>query len=215
MIIDLHSHTVFSDGALIPAEQIQRAAKKGYSVIGLTDHADFSNYQFLLDRMLAGKEQYLAFSNIKVLIGVEITHVPPKLIEKLAFKCREAGAEIVVVHGETMVEPVEEGTNLAAIDACVDILAHPGFISQKEANLAAQNNVLLEITRRGGHCLTNGHVLQTARKASAKLSFDSDAHSPSDLYPDFETYQKTAFAAGVSKEEFDFHYDNLKKRFLI
>ncbi len=39
---------------------------------------------------------------------------------------KELGAEIVVVHGETSVEPVAPGTNNASVELSdVDILAHP------------------------------------------------------------------------------------------
>ena len=64
----------------------------------------------------------------------------------------------MVVHGETLVEPVEEGTNHEAIMAGVDILAHPGLISEEDVRLAKERKVLLEISARKGHSLSNGHV---------------------------------------------------------
>ncbi len=39
-MIDLHTHTFFSDGELAPSELVRRAYLKGYKVIGLSDHAD-------------------------------------------------------------------------------------------------------------------------------------------------------------------------------
>ncbi|HEY3347739.1 MAG TPA: PHP domain-containing protein, partial [Nitrospirota bacterium] len=47
-MIDLHTHTLFSDGVLIPAELVRRAEVKGYEAIGLTDHADSSNIDFIV-----------------------------------------------------------------------------------------------------------------------------------------------------------------------
>ena len=42
----------------------------------------------------------------------------------------------VVVHGETLVEPVEPGTNRAAVSCPeVDILAHPGCLPKRRRNL--------------------------------------------------------------------------------
>jgi histidinol phosphatase-like PHP family hydrolase len=44
-MIDLHTHTIFSDGELIPSELVRRAEVKGYTAIGLTDHVDFTNIE--------------------------------------------------------------------------------------------------------------------------------------------------------------------------
>jgi len=55
-MIDLHTHTTFSDGELIPAELARRAAKAGYRAMAMTDHADFSNLELILQhRPLRGQ----------------------------------------------------------------------------------------------------------------------------------------------------------------
>ena len=128
-MIDLHTHTFLSDGVLLPSELIQRARKKGYTAIALTDHADISNIDFViaaLKRVCADTNK--AYNDIICLPGVEITHVAPVLVKGLVKRARKAGAKIVVFHGETVCEPVEPGSNRAAILAGVDILAHPGRI---------------------------------------------------------------------------------------
>jgi len=38
-VIDLHLHSTFSDGALIPAEVVSRALAAGYEALAITDHA--------------------------------------------------------------------------------------------------------------------------------------------------------------------------------
>ncbi len=180
-MIDLHTHTLFSDGELIPSELAQRAKEIGYRAIAFTDHVDFSNVEFVinsLQKAVEGLEQYLG---LYVFYGVEITHVPPQLIKEMTLKARNLGAQLVVVHGESPVEPVKKGTNLAAIEAKCDILAHPGLISYQEALLAKQNDVMLEISARHGHSFTNGHVFKTAKKASAKCILNTDTHSPYNL----------------------------------
>jgi histidinol phosphatase-like PHP family hydrolase len=199
-MIDLHTHTLFSDGELTPSELVRRAKVNGYEAIALTDHADFTNIELLLAG--AKKARYLEDGyDIKVLAGVEITHVPPKLIPGLARLAKELGAEIVVVHGESPVEPVAALTNLAAVECeDVDILAHPGFITEEEAKLAADNGVCLEITSRYGHNMTNGHVAMMAKQAGAKLVVDSDTHSPDDLVTG-EKALAVARGAGLSLEE--------------
>ncbi len=180
-MIDLHTHTLFSDGELIPSELAQRAKEIGYRAIAFTDHVDFSNLEFVingLSRAVEGLEKYLG---MYVFYGVEITHVPPQLIKEIVAKSKSLGAQIIVVHGESPVEPVQKGTNAAAIDAKCDILAHPGLISVEETRLAKKNDVILEISARCGHSFTNGHVFKIAKQIGAKYILDTDAHSPHNL----------------------------------
>ena len=198
-MIDLHTHTIFSDGELLPSEQVRRAKVLGYEAIALTDHADYTNLEALL--AAAKMARYLEQSyEIIVIPGVELTHVPPQKIAQLADLARNLGAEIVVVHGESPVEPVRPGTNRAALEAGVDILAHPGFITLEEAEMARDNDVCLEITSRSGHNITNGHVVQMAIQAGAKMVVDTDAHAPEDLI-DSERAIQIAFGAGLTLEE--------------
>ena len=198
-MIDLHTHTTFSDGELIPSELVRRAEVLGYTAIGITDHADYTNIELILS--CVSKVKYLEeVLDIRVLVGAELTHVPPAKIGPLAALARKLGAEIVVVHGETPVEPVRPGTNRAAIEAKVDILAHPGFITLEEAQLARENNVCLEITSRFGHNITNGHVVRMAKLAGAKMVVDTDSHSPRDLI-NSERAIEIAMGAGLTLQE--------------
>ena len=180
-MIDLHTHSLLSDGVLLPSELIRRAYVNGYKALAITDHVDSSNIDFVVPRIAEVVNAVAEHSQIKVIAGAEITHVPPKLIEKLVSKARELGAKIVVVHGETVVEPVAPGTNRAAIDAGADILAHPGLISKEDAVRAKENGVALEITSRKGHSLSNGHVLRIAMETGATVIINTDTHEPEDL----------------------------------
>ena len=197
---DLHTHTINSDGELLPAELIHRAAVLGYQTIGITDHADRSNVTSLVHTLAPMRETAEAYG-IRLLVGVEITHVPPVEIPLLAREARDAGADIIIVHGETITEPVAPGTNAAAC-ACadVDVLAHPGLISINDARLARENNVVLEITSRGGHNRTNGHVVCVARAEECLLAVNSDTHAPSDLMEMAERMQ-VARGAGLTELE--------------
>jgi len=116
---------------------------------------------------------------------------------------------LVVVHGETLVEPVPKGTNLAAIEGKADILAHPGLISEKEVELAAKIGVCLEITTRKGHSLTNGHVAKLAKKYRAKLVMNNDAHAPEDLIF-VEKRKLIALGAGLCEQDFYVMEENSK-----
>ncbi|MFP4189258.1 MAG: histidinol phosphate phosphatase domain-containing protein [Halobacteriales archaeon] len=194
-MIDLHSHTFASDGELVPAEHARRAEVQGVEVLGVTDHADASNVEDCIELIERAKET----APIRILSGVEVTHVPPERVASVVERARDAGADIVVAHGETPVEPVVEGTNRAAIEAGVDVLGHPGHIEREDAELAAERGVRLEITARGGHSLANGHVARVAQETGAKLVVDTDAHHPRDFITRDRAVQ-IARLAGLSYE---------------
>lgn len=209
-MIDLHTHSIFSDGELIPYELVRRAEEKGYRFIAITDHLDFSNMDFVIPRIVRvadkiNKEE----RGIKVIPGCELTHISPCYFKEAVKEARKLGAKIVVAHGETPVEPVSEGTNTAAILAGVDILAHPGLITDKDAGLAAKKGVFLEITARGGHNITNGHVAKVAISAKANVIVNTDAHAPRDLI-DKKFASVVARGAGLTEEMFFSFYKRLE-----
>lgn len=200
-MIDLHTHTFFSDGELVPAELVRRAAVAGYQALAITDHADPSNTKWLLSKLVGVVDEIGAANNMQVLAGVELTHVPPKMLADAVKLSRDCGAEIVVVHGETIVEPVMPGTNRAAIEAGIDVLAHPGLISAEDVQLAVEKGVCLELTTRRGHSITNGHVVKLAQEYGAKLVINNDAHAPGDLMaPDM--VRKIALGAGLTDAQY-------------
>jgi putative hydrolase len=180
-MIDLHMHTLLSDGVLLPSELIQRAFSRGYRALALTDHVDMSNIDFVVPRIVNVIREFSGFSQLTVVPGAEITHVPPQLISRVVGKARDLGAKIVIVHGETLAEPVAAGTNRAGIDAGADIISHPGLISLEDVMLAKERGVALEITSRKGHCISNGHVAKIALETGATLLINTDSHAPEDL----------------------------------
>ena len=192
MINDFHTHTSLSDGSLSPMETVRRAVVAGYATIALTDHAAIGDLQRIIPELIQVCQLARDHWKILAIPGIELTHVPAAAIAACAKKAKELGAWIVVVHGETIVEPVEKGTDLAALNSPhVDVLAHPGLITGEEAKLAAEKGIFLEISARQGHSLTNGHVAKMALKAGARLVVDSDAHEVSDLLTE-------AFASAVA-----------------
>ena len=209
-MIDLHTHSIFSDGELIPSELARRAAAAGYRALAVTDHADHSNIDFIVPRLVKVCEKLAGSAGIEVIAGIELTHVPPGLIAELVKEARTLGARLVVVHGETLVEPVASGTNLAAIEAGVDILAHPGLISEEEVWSAVKRSVCLEISARKGHSLSNGHVAQLARKCGADLVLNTDSHAPQDLIS-LAFARKVAAGAGLSDGETATMFRNSEK----
>ncbi len=211
-MFDLHCHSVFSDGELIPAEIWRRVQVFGYKAIAITDHVDQSNFEEVIKALLKFKKS-IKDEIPRVIVGVEITHVFPPLIPELIKECRRAGAELVVVHGETLAEPVAPETNLYAIKGECDILAHPGLISEEEYKLALEKGIFLEVSARKGHCLGNGYLVSLYRKWGGNLVINSDAHSPSDLLSKEFAY-KVGLGAGLTKKEIDQIYQIAEKRFL-
>ena len=201
MLYDFHTHTTLSDGVLSPIELIRRCIVNGYSALGITDHTSASTMGRLIreverDCVLARKHW-----GFEAYTGVELTHMPATSISELAAQARRLGAAFVVVHGQSPVEPVEPGTNLAAV-ACadVDILAHPGEITEEEAHLAAEHDVYLEITARDGHSLSNGHVARLALSGGAKLVLNSDTHLPEQILTE-EFARRVAVGAGLEGQD--------------
>ena len=198
---DFHTHTFLSDGVLAPIELIRRALVRGYRAMAITDHVGLGNVEYVLKTLITDCAQATKRWDILVLPGVEVTHVPKEDIDLVARTAKEMGAKMVAVHGETVVEPVEPGTNEAAIrSSFVDILAHPGLISLEEARLAAERGVYLEVSARRSHAYANGHVAKMAKQAGASLVLDSDAHEPEDLLtPEFRL--RVAKGAGLDEDE--------------
>lgn len=201
MVYDFHSHTSLSDGSLSPIELIRRAQVRDHRAIALTDHAGIGYLERIIREVAEDCALARAHWDILAIPGVELTHVPAHAIADAARRAKELGAWLVVVHGESIIEPVEKGTNIAALQCpYVDILAHPGLITIEEAKLAATTGVFLEISARKGHSLTNGHIFQTARLTGAKLLLNSDAHDETDLLS-LHLARQIARGAGLSEEE--------------
>jgi putative hydrolase len=198
-MIDLHSHSLMSDGALLPSELVRRAEVLGYRYWAITDHADWSNMDHVVPRLVRVARELNRYRTIQVLPGIELTHVLPETISELAALAKQLGARLIVVHGETIAEPVPPGTNRAAILAGVHLLAHPGLITAEEARLAAEKGVYLEVTSRKGHSLTNGHVARLAQQCRAQLVLNSDTHAPGDIVA-LEQRDRVVQGAGLGSE---------------
>jgi 3',5'-nucleoside bisphosphate phosphatase len=54
LVIDLHTHTTYSDGTDTPAQLINKALAAGISIIGLTDHDSISGWQEATDALRTG-----------------------------------------------------------------------------------------------------------------------------------------------------------------
>ncbi len=180
-LIDLHTHTFFSDGILSPAELVYRCSLNGLKAVALTDHADYSNIEEVIGGAERAGKELTSRYDIEVIAGVELTYIPPADIGRMTDEARKLGAEIVVVHGETTAENVPAGTNISAIRAGCDILAHPGVLEPDQAKEAAERNVFIELTTRAGHRDGNAQVASESIKENCRLIINTDCHGPQDI----------------------------------
>jgi histidinol phosphatase-like PHP family hydrolase len=88
------------------------------------------------------------------------------------------------------------GTNKAAAAVSdVNIIAHPGLVSEEDVELADQNGIYFELTARCGHNVTNGHVA----KIASNLLVNSDCHG-TELITNAQAEQ-IARGAGLNEDQ--------------
>ncbi|MFH1492289.1 MAG: histidinol phosphate phosphatase domain-containing protein [Candidatus Omnitrophota bacterium] len=194
---DLHTHSLLSDGELLPSELARRFEAKGFKAIAITDHVDASNIEAVVPALVKFCKTWPK-NRIKVIPGIELTHIPLEHFKPLIKYARKNGIKVIVAHGETTTEPVIKGTNRQALMLGIDILAHPGLISKEDVLLAKKKGVFLELTCRKGHRITNSHVARLANKIGAKLIINSDSHCPKDIVK-FDQHIKYVLKAGLNQ----------------
>lgn len=200
MVYDFHTHSTLSDGELTPTELVRRAHVAGYTALAVSDHAAVGSLSRLGEELRRDCALASEHWEITALPGVELTHVPPVGIQLAAREARSAGLIVISVHGETVTEPVAEGTNRAAIaSGNVDLLAHPGLITLADARLAAANDVFLELSAKPGHSMANGHVARMAKLAGARLLVNSDNHALDFLTS--ERIRQVILGSGLTEED--------------
>lgn len=206
-MFDFHTHSLLSDGVLLPSEVAVRYSTTGYHVIAITDHADYSNIKQTVNSILSFTTHWPKDSIIRVLPGIELTHLPLNQFKPLAKFARKKGIKVIIGHGETTAEPVIKGTNRAALEADIDILAHPGLITEEDVSLAKKKGIFLEITSRKSHSATNIHVAKIALNLGAKLILNSDSHTPADILPQ-DKIISNAKNAGLNEKDIDLIFKN-------
>ncbi len=200
--MDFHTHSLHSDGALLPSEALRYAISMGYAAFAITDHVDYSNMESVIIKLLRFYEKQGKGCETFFIPGVELTHPDPGIIQEMAREALTLGAKIIVAHGETPSEPVAKGTNKACVSCkgLVDILAHPGFITEEEATLAKENGVFLELSAKPTHGETNKHVARIALLVGAKLLVNTDSHRPESYITQEKAYE-IAIGCGLSEKQ--------------
>lgn len=189
-MMDFHIHVRMENAGdgrgMMPAEVLRYASLSGCRAVGLvvrSDGWDVSPVAALAEHV----RRVGLYANVEAFAGVELVHVPPALLPEVVQEVRAAGADFVMVHGETLADMlpnlVEVGTNFAAIEAGADILAHPGLVDAAVAEFAAEKGVALEWTACPRHALSNSHVAAMAERFACPLLLGSDAQNMGELVP--------------------------------
>lgn len=181
------------------------ARNAGFIAVGLVVRADQATLPVLLPGLADMVKNASLYAGIEAFAGVELIHVPPALLPDAVAKARELGAALVLGHGEgipcSATDTAERGGNLAAIEAGVDILAHPGLITAEDAARAAERGVLLELSLAPRHSLANGHVALMAARHGCGVIIGGNFGKAADFVSPQATralYRAAAAGAGIS-----------------
>lgn len=173
-------HTAPQGAGLDAASALRYAALAGLRFAGLILASDGSDLCRVAELAVQIRKLSL-YANVEAWAGVELRHIPPALLPDTVREARSAGASLVLVHGESIADQVEQGTNFAAIEAGADIIAHPGLIDAEAAAYAAEKGVALEFTSCPMHGLTNAYTAAMALRSGAPLVRGSAAARPEEL----------------------------------
>lgn len=151
MLIDFHTHTTASDGALSPEELMDRARSRGIRLFAITDHDTVSGYQ-------AAAAHYNS-------CGEEMS-----LVAGLEFSCVWSGATIHVVGlGVDSAHPVlQQGLARLAAARCdrgqviAERLAKLGFPGALEGALLEAGDSQLGRPHFAAWMVAQGHIKDTA-----------------------------------------------------
>ena len=107
VLIDFHTHTTASDGALQPSEMIERALARNIELLAITDHDTVAGYQAAAEyythksasmRLLSGVEFSCRWSGTTIhVLGLDMDVTAPAMREGLArldLARRERGIKI-------------------------------------------------------------------------------------------------------------------------
>jgi putative hydrolase len=88
---DFHSHTYLTDGSTSATDMWRQAEVLEHRALAITDHIGLEDPGPLLQRLRAEAVAW-EDSRLVPLIGVEVTHLPPRRIAEAVRAARRAGA---------------------------------------------------------------------------------------------------------------------------
>lgn len=75
MALDLHCHSIYSDGALPPEEIIDTAIELGLSAISITDHDNILAYDYAQAQLRKRSEENRAEIGLEIIPGIEVNTI--------------------------------------------------------------------------------------------------------------------------------------------
>jgi putative hydrolase len=193
-MMDLHTHTQFSDGVGFIYDNVASAEEKSLNMIGISDHIHyFTPKKF--NRYVSQIKRIKEESEIVVLAGIE-ANINENGVDILPDLRKELDYVIASVHlwfdiGYNEVQHYLNLVKIALEDKNVDIIGHFGNIFPyigayptyddllEIIQLAEANGKAFEISSR--YKVPDLDFIKLCVKHGVKLTFGSDAHSPSDV----------------------------------
>lgn len=117
--VEMHCHTVASDGDMTPKELVQNAVKRGYKAICLTDHNTVSNVNAVKEYgkkyglVVAGGIEWTTFWGHLTVIGenskINWLDITPQNINACIVKARQSGDIVTLAHPKRIGWPLCAG----------------------------------------------------------------------------------------------------------
>ncbi|MDK2870614.1 MAG: putative hydrolase [Pyrococcus sp.] len=190
-MMDLHTHTIYSDGIGSVIDNVNMAEIRGLRLLGISDHIHFFTpskfLKYVNEVRSIGRE-----AEIPVLVGIEanITENGPDVTEDFAKHLDYVIASVHDWFGEGEVYRYIERIKLALMDENVTIIGHFGNVFpwigypteeqiKEVLDVAEEYGKAFEISSR--YRVPDLEFVKMCIKRGIKLVFASDAHRPEDV----------------------------------
>ncbi len=202
-MIDLHTHSLFSDGELLPSELVRRAEEIGYEAVAITDHADSSNLDWIVPRLVRVCEDLNRRWKIRAVPGIELTHLPPDMIAPLAAEARSLGREDC---GRSRRNSGGAGRSRNKRQGHRSRRGHsgaPGFDFRRRDGPGPGKKSFSGDHRPAGAIAWRTAMLPAwLQRFGASLVLNTDGHAPGDLITRGQAL-KVALGAGLEADDFE------------
>lgn len=200
-LIDLHTHSNFSDGKLSISEIVDLYGSKGYSAVAITDHlADSKTLTGFVTRKLKlslneqTMDQYLSTLHFEKKRALEKynMHLIPGVEITLNSWSRAQGAHIVFLNVDRFIDPNQEIENLLIQNQnFFSIAAHPFWEKSFEFKTTYlwENRERFEKYFDAWECATANHFSQKVFMSGYPVVASSDFHGPHQ----FESWKTQAY----------------------
>ncbi|QQK77169.1 DNA polymerase/3'-5' exonuclease PolX [Salicibibacter cibarius] len=211
---DLHTHTVWSDGANSIEEMAKAAIERGYTYMAITDHSRFLQVANGLSeaRVLRQQEDIREanekFDNIRIFSGIEMDIRPDGTLDYTDETLRQLDFVIASIHSAfSQSEATIHARLNAALDhPCVDLIAHPTgrLIGKRQGygvdldwlfKRAAETGTALELNANPNRLDLSADALKRAVDQGVTIAINTDAHRAEGL-------GQMAFGIGTAKKAF-------------